>query len=507
MIDGSARYFWDIHNTYADQQAVVINQTPDCVISGVDLSQRIDEIKGWLLSTAVDVKEETDSGHRRKKQLGCILANNQLQDIEFYLAALQINDAVMILDGKMNPLLLRGIVEQYRPDWITGSCIIDETAVVLKALSYEESRQDTLWFLKGSFGEEIKEVTKEITDSTINDQLAVLLSTSGTTGNPKMVRLSKKNLQANAQAIATYLNLYPQERAITSLPMSYSYGLSVINSHLLAGGTLLLTDESVMSKAFWQLFREGEATSLAGVPYMYQMLHRLRLSKMELPSLRTLTQAGGRLPEDLARYFGELAEERGWRFFVMYGQTEATARMSYLPPEMLLSKLNSIGVAIPGGRFEIDDQTEELIYYGANVMLGYAENRSDLSKGDECQGRLATGDIAISDAEGYYYITGRLKRIIKLFGLRINLDDLEQQIQREFHINIASTGNDEQMNVWLERQQEAQQEVDRLLLQIKQWIGQRYQLYHTAYTVKAIEKIPVTNNGKIDYITLLEMIE
>ncbi len=505
MSDGSARYFWDIHNTYVDQQAVVINQIPDCVITGADLLQRIDEIKGWLLSIAVGVKEETDSGHRRTKKLGCILVNNQLQDLIFYLAALQVNDAVMLLDGKMNPQLLRGIVEQYRPDWITGSCIIDGTAGVLKALSYEESRQDTLWFLKGSFGEEIKKVTKEIADSAINEQLAVLLSTSGTTGNPKMVRLSKQNLQANAQAIATYLNLHSQERAITSLPMSYSYGLSVINSHLLAGGTLLLTNESVMSKAFWQLFREGKATSLAGAPYMYQMLHRLRLSKMELPSLRTLTQAGGRLSEDLARYFGELAEERAWRFFVMYGQTEATARMSYLPPEMLLSKLNSIGIAIPGGKFEIDEQTEELIYYGANVMLGYAEDRSDLSKGDECQRRLATGDIAICDAEGYYYITGRLKRFIKLFGLRVNLDDLEQQIQREFHINIACTGNDEQMNVWLERKQEGQQKGDMLLQLIKQWIGQRYQLHHTAYTVKAIEKIPVTNNGKIDYIKLLDL--
>src|SRR5690606_36937741 len=140
---------------------------------------------------------------------------------------------------------------------------------------------------------------------------------------------------------------------ITTLPVHYSYGLSVVNSHLHVGATILLCPEPVTARGFWDFFRAHEASSLAGVPTLYDMRRKLRFERRALPSLRTMTEAGGRLAPDTVRWFAELAATRGQRFVVMYGQTEATARMAYLPPGSLPDKAGSIGVAIPEGRLEL----------------------------------------------------------------------------------------------------------------------------------------------------------
>ncbi|OEH86751.1 hypothetical protein BHU72_00295 [Desulfuribacillus stibiiarsenatis] len=424
--------------------------------------------------------------YENKKLLGCILTGNKLNDIIFYLAALQINDAIMLIDSKTTSELLTTILAQYCPDWISGQDLNDDIKAHLVERGYCYHLESNLW----------------INDSHLNSyppiygELAVLLSTSGSTGNPKMVRLSRRNLQENANSIANYLMLSSAERAITSLPMSYSYGLSVINSHLYANACLILTNESIISPKFWSLFREANATSLAGVPYSYQMLHRLRFHTMELPSLRMLTQAGGRLSEELISCFHQLSLDNGWKFFVMYGQTEATARISFVPPERLSDKIGSIGVAIPNGHLELDEHTNELIYSGPNVMLGYAQNRYDLAKEDELKGVLHTGDIAYRDDEGYFYITGRMKRFVKLYGLRLNLDDIEKQMYSEFNIPVACTGDDEKLSIWLEENTSAKT--------IKEWVSKRFQIHHSAIQLQVVEGIPYSLNGKVDYKLLTE---
>jgi long-chain acyl-CoA synthetase len=133
----------------------------------------------------------------------------------------------------------------------------------------------------------------------LHDELALLFTTSGSTGSPKLVRISYENINSNAEAIAEYLSLSENERPITVLPMNYSYGLSIINSHLVKGATILLTARSIMEKEFWAFLKKEKATSFSGVPYTYEMLYKLRFFRMELPFLRTLTQAGGKLNEDL----------------------------------------------------------------------------------------------------------------------------------------------------------------------------------------------------------------
>jgi len=171
----------------------------------------------------------------------------------------------------------------------------------------------------------------------LHPDLALLLSTSGSTGSPKLVRLSYENLRANAESIATYLGIRETDRAATTLPMHYCYGLSVLHSHLVRGAGIILTGLSVADPCFWELFRRARGTSLAGVPYTFALLDRVGFDTMQLPDLRYITQAGGRLAPDQVRRYAELARRRGWDFFVMYGQTEATARIAYLPPDRTLT--------------------------------------------------------------------------------------------------------------------------------------------------------------------------
>lgn len=338
-------------------------------------------------------------------------------------------------------------------------------------------------------------------------ELALLLTTSGSTGSPKFVRQSYNNIQANAESIAQYLELDETERPITTLPMNYTYGLSIINSHLLVGATILMTDYSLMENGFWEFFKKEEATSFGGVPYTYEILKKLRFFRMDLPSLRTMTQAGGKLPPQLHKEFAEYAKEQGKKFVVMYGQTEATARMAYLPAERSLEKYGSMGIAIPGGKFTLvdveeqpiteSDITGELIYEGTNVTLGYADCLEDLQKGDERHGRLVTGDMAKMDEDGFFYIVGRKKRFLKIYGNRVNLDEVERMLKTKFDgYDFACAGVDDQLYAFVTTPDE------EVKVEVKKFLSEKTGLNHKAFTVQYIEQIPKNEAGKTLYIKL-----
>lgn len=338
------------------------------------------------------------------------------------------------------------------------------------------------------------------------EELGLLLSTSGSTGSPKFVRQSYANVIDNAESIMAYLQLDSSERPITTLPMNYTYGLSIINSHLLAGASILVTDKGIMQKEFWNFFKEAGATSFGGVPYTYEMLDRLRFCRMNLPSLRTMTQAGGKLLLDLHEKFARYAEENGKRFVVMYGQCEATARMGYLPPEKAAEKKGSMGIAIPGGKFHLIDEngseitepcvTGELVYEGRNVTLGYAESGADLAKGDERHGILHTGDMAQFDEDGYFYISGRKKRFLKIYGNRVNLDEMDRLIKGRFEIEAASSGVDDHLYIFLtdETKKDA----------VLRFVVEKTRLNSAAFQIIVIDEIPKNDSGKILYKELSE---
>lgn len=340
----------------------------------------------------------------------------------------------------------------------------------------------------------------------IHEELAVLLPTSGSTGSPKLVKLSYENLESNARAIANYLEIVETDRAITTLPMNYAFGLSIINSHLLAGASVVLNEFSITEKNFWNLLTTTSSTTFGGVPYTYEILKKFRFEKMSTPTLRYLTQAGGKLSEDLVKYFSETAKAKGLRFIVMYGQTEATARMSYLPWEQTLSKPSSIGIAIPGGKFRLINDagedvltpgvTGELVYEGKNVCFGYATNRDDLSLGDKNLGLLRTNDLAKKDADGYYYIVGRLGRQMKIFGNRIDLDEVEQLL---LQIGVSGYCISHLDNLVVFSPQHTQS------LEIKNHISELINLNSRFIEVYPIEEVPRNENGKIQYKELEHM--
>jgi acyl-coenzyme A synthetase/AMP-(fatty) acid ligase len=271
------------------------------------------------------------------------------------------------------------------------------------------------------------------TTTGLHPDLALLLSTSGSTGSPKLVRLSRDNLLANARSITDYLELRSTDVAITSLPLHYCYGLSVLHSHLLVGASVVLTDLSVADECFWDLAERTAVTGLAGVPHTYALLDAIGFGGRQLarlPSLRYLTQAGGRMRPDRVREYAGLLPANGVDLFVMYGQTEATARMAYLPPELAAEHPDTIGVAVPGGALRIapvadaPPGTGELVYRGPNVMMGYAESLADLARGAELA-ELRTGDLARVTEAGLVQVLGRLDRQVKVLGHRVDLDRVE----------------------------------------------------------------------------------
>jgi len=335
----------------------------------------------------------------------------------------------------------------------------------------------------------------------LHNDLGLLLTTSGSTGSPKFVRQSYGNILDNARSIAEYLDLNEEERPITTLPMNYTYGLSIINSHLLVGATILITNKALVQKEFWKFFREAGATSFGGVPYTYEMLDKMRFLGMDLPSLLTMTQAGGKLTPELHEKFARYAQENGKRFVVMYGQCEATARMGYLPPEKAVEKKGSMGIAIPGGTFHLVDgegkgitepfTTGELVYEGKNVTLGYAECGEDLMKGDERHGILQTGDMAQFDTDGYYYIIGRKKRFLKIYGNRVNLDEVERLIKAKFEMEVASGGVDDHLYLFVT--------VESMKDAVKRYTAEKTGLNPAAFHAVAIKEIPKNDAGKIQY--------
>jgi acyl-CoA synthetase (AMP-forming)/AMP-acid ligase II len=325
---------------------------------------------------------------------------------------------------------------------------------------------------------------------------AVLLATSGSTGSPKFVRLSSRNIGANADQIARALQIGAPDVAVAHLPMFYSYGLSVVTSHLSMGATVILTNTSPVQSDFWDVLGRHGVTSLAGVPYSYELYRRVGLKSKDLPELRTLTQAGGRLPPDRITEFHDIMAERSGALWIMYGQTEATARIAVLPPDELPTAIGSVGYTVPGGTMSVADPDDngvgELIYSGPNVMLGYSTSRADLTGGDVLSGILATGDVGRIDDHGRIWVSGRTKRIAKVFGTRVSLDDVEALIHGFGPIAAVDAGDS--IAVFIE----TADGVEGLARQIERQLG----FGPRAINVFPVDELPRTAVGKIDYSEL-----
>lgn len=344
----------------------------------------------------------------------------------------------------------------------------------------------------------------------LHPKLSVLLSTSGTTGAPKLVRLSDEGLLAGARAIVEYLGITHADRAITALPFHYSYGMSVVHSQMLAGAPIVLTDHSVTEPGFWQMARDAGATSVALVPTQIESMIADGWRMTSMPSVRYITQAGGRLDPDLIRKFAGQARDEGWKLVIMYGQTEAGPRISYLPPEDVLDNVGCIGRPIPGGRLCLVDKngaeiqetgtTGELVFEGPSVMQGYAENRSELAK-PEGPKVLHTGDLAERTESGYFRLVGRKSRFLKLHGLRIGLDEAEVRF-REEGFRVFATGSDE-IGLFLFLQGGTKSDAKTFAKKV----ALEFNLPEAFVAVETIRDVPMLASGKVDYRALTERAE
>jgi long-chain acyl-CoA synthetase len=420
------------------------------------------------LYSAIEIRAQAFSA--AVKPLILSFCRNDFPSVVTYLAALEADAAIALLPENMAPEFQAHLISVYQPEFLFNPA---------GAANYSEL-DGKLW-----------KRDADLDAPPIHANLSVLLSTSGTTGNPKFVRLSDGNVRANALSIAEALSIEPHHRAAANLPLHYSYGLSVVNSHLARGASVVLTGDSFVSPPFWNLLREQACDSLAGVPYSYQMLDRLKLDQLNVPGIRTLTQAGGKLGPELITRFHGIISNRGGRFFTMYGQTEATARISVLPSEMLPDKTGSVGFAIPGGSITIDEG--EIVYSGPNVMLGYAESRADLGLGDTQGGTLRTGDLGHLDRDGCLWITGRLKREAKLFGLRVNLDDLEAMVR--VHGPAAVIGRTDSLSIFCEFE-------EALFPICRDELASKLRVHARAFQFHRVDRLPTTGAGKIDYSAL-----
>ena len=457
-------FFWDL---MADKSEKVALSTEEKDVTFVQMDDAAKKITNGI----------------SPRSLVFLVCKNNIASVTGYIGFLQKRIVPVLLNSTIDKELFEELCNHYRPQYIWcpegftyGNSVYVYDGYNLIATGSESPKMD-------------------------ND-LAIMLTTSGSTGSPKFVIQTYKNIQSNTESIVKYLNIFPGDCAITTLPMSYTYGLSIVNSHLMAGAKLILTERTFFDRGFWNFFREKKATTFGAVPYTYQILDRLRFLKMNIPSLRYITQAGGRLGEELHRKFASGMRDRGKALIVMYGATEATARMSYVPADHAVEKAGSIGIPIPGGRFELIDvdgnvitennKVGELVYYGDNVTPGYAESRDDLAKGDERHGRLETGDMAKRDEDGYYYVVGRKKRFLKIFGNRVNLVEIEELLSKAGY-DTACVGEDDHMRIYT-----TNEDTDGAV----NFISEKTGLNREAFTAIYIDEIPHNDSGKVLYSEL-----
>lgn len=435
----------------ADDQVALVEAWSGSQVTYRELAQRVDRLSRDL---------EGFSG-----AVVLLGADNSVELVVEFLAFVAVGATVLLADPSAHSEVVEGWSLAYRPDVVSG-------------------------FLNSPDRRQVAAVRATRVE-------AVLLPTSGSTGSPKFVRLSRQKLRSNADQIVEALRISERDRALGHLPLYYSYGLSVLTSHLAAGATVVLSNASAIRPEFWEQLAEYSVTSLPGVPYSYEIFRRMKFEERDLPALTDLTQAGGRLSPDRVVEFHKAMAARGGRMWVMYGQTEASARISVLPPEELPGRVGGVGRAMPGSRVFIDepdhDGSGELVVEGPQVMLGYANCRDELDGTDVCGGVLRTGDLGCVDSDGWITITGRMKRIGKVFGVRVNLDDIERALTGLGSLAVVDDGDG--VAVFIER---GVAEIKDLGRQIERQAS----LPPRSVSVHLIDTLPTTTSGKIDYQSL-----
>lgn len=423
----------------------------------------------------------------KKNSLAFLLCKNNLETVACYLSLLRMDCAIVLLDEQIDNRLLTKLTNIYKPN------------LIFLPKKYKKNlkkyKETFIFFDYMLYKERIYSKKK------IHPNLSLLISTSGSTGTPKLVKLSKNNLINNTIQICKYLPITKKDTTITTLPMSYVYGLSVINTHIYKGASILLNTRSIIEKDFWVKMVENKISSFSGVPYIYSLIEKLNLKNFPPKSLKYSTQAGGKLSIRTLENIINKYKKFNIRFFSMYGASETTSRMSYVPWNMTTKKKGSIGIPLKGGSFYLEDKNGkkinqsnkigELVYSGKNVFMGYSNNLNDLSKGDVNNGIFKTGDYAYKDKDDYYFITGRKDRYIKIYGMRVNLDEFEDIITKYGVENICTQKKHNKILIYVKNFNKNEQ--------LKKYLIKLTKLPPSSLEIKKIKKFKLNKNLKISY--------
>lgn len=429
------------------------------------------------------VREFADRIYSPERKLAFLVTNNCAESVWGYVGMMRAGVVPLLIGRKVSKELFDFLMGCYHPAWVWA-----EESYFCENPQY---RHGNYVLSKMSF---------ETYD--IHPDLCVMHTTSGSTGSPKCVRQSQANVEYMSTQTAKYLGLTENDSNISTLPMNYGYGTNCIQTHLLVGGKLIMTQESILSRKFWDIFREEKATNFGGVVFTYDMLKKMHFSTMDVPSLRFMTQAGGKFERDAILNFMPAMQAKGVDLTVFYGQTEGTCFMSIVKPEMALAKAGTIGIPYEGLNFSLIDEDGslitkpntrgELVIDGPAICMGYAEHWNELSLGDDWHGHLVTGDYVTVDEDGYYTIVGRKKRFLKIHGERVSLDEVESLLRERGYDN-ACKGKDDMVQIYT-----TEADIGKVMADINKLTA----INRECLSVYRVSEIPRNEAGKVTYAAL-----
>ena len=424
------------------------------------------------------------------KKLTFLFCSNDVEIIIAYLSFLDLRNPLMLIDSTLDDKKINELINSYNPEYIF---------INKNHLNKKIKKMYSVNNTNGNFIN-LKIKKKFLISKKINKDLSILLGTSGSLSNSKYVKLTKKNIEYNTKQIIKYLNLKANDRTITTLPFNYSYGFSIINSHLSAGASVVLNNFSLLEQKFWKLYEDNNITNFNGVPFTYEILKKLKFSKFFNKNLKFITQAGGKMSSKNLTECLNLCIKNKVNFFTMYGQTEASPRMSYVNLSKYKNKVGSIGKVLDGCKFSLHDALKkkisspnvegELIFEGKNIFKGYAESHKNLDILTNFS-KLKTGDIAKFDKDGFFFITGRKRRFIKIYGVRFGLDEMEKILDDKFKVKFCCLGSDNKLIIATNHPYNKKYNISK--------ISELLKIRKKNIEFKTNIEIPLRSNGKIDY--------
>ena len=411
-----------------------------------------------------------------------ILADKSIDAVSMYYCCLTNGYVPLVMDEKTDCTLLESLEKDYNFQYIF--CHKSKLAYFNGGLIYATDNDYVIL----STGKERME---------INPDLAVLMSTSGTTGSSKTVRLTYSNLRVACEASAQFYEADKTDIGMMLLPMAYCFGQVFLIVHFLKGAKICVCNYSIFENEFWDFFNRSQITDFYCVPYTGSQLRRLGFYEQDYPALRYICQGGGKADIAVATSFlnGPLSEHV--RFYNIYGQTEAVM-ISSLPWRLLSEKVESVGVGLPNISVYIKDSADigEIVVSGGNICLGYAYTSNDLARGDDKHGILFTGDIGQFDNDGCLYILGRESRFSKIAGLRISHDEIERIVKKKYPtVDVACVGNDAVISVIFSGESDENDMLKYICSTIH--VDKNFlRIYHQ-------HELPLLINGKVDYHSLM----